>query len=389
MKHLIGALVAIALVAGAAFYVFGPETGQTASGTDGTLAAQRAGGPPGGRPGGPGRGNLPSIVTLQTIETAPFQTLYQAIGTVEASARVTVQSEVTGRVQSVLIASGAEVEPGAPLVVLDTRSQELELASATAQLAEAQNTVDRYANLLSTNAGTVSAVSLQEAKTALELAKVALDRAQYELDRRTITAPIGGKLGLTDIAVGSYINTGTEVVTISNLDQVELRFDLPERATEVLRQGLPVRVTLPSRRGQVFAAEVSEVDTGIDPVTRQIEVVAVMDNTAHGLTHGAVASVIVAQEREPLPTVPAVAITWGREGAGVWVAEEGTARRIAVTVAHRVDDTVWVRGDLKDGDQIVVEGVQKVREGAQVMTAEQMQEIRRRSAQAGTGGANG
>lgn len=379
MNHLFGAVVAVVLVVSAAAYVFMPDLALTASEVSAASDAAappgrpggQAGGPPGGGPrGGPGGGNRATVVTLAEVETTPYQTLFRSIGTVEASARVAVQSEVAGRVTDVHFTPGETIEAGAPLVTLDSRSQELELTSARAAYEEQRLAVERYDRLQAANSAAVSDVAVQEARTALELAEIALERATYELERRTITAPIMGTPGLTDIRVGDYVGTGTDIVTISRTSELVVRFELPERATDVLRVGLPVRLTLPSRVGQVLEAVVAAVDTQIDPVTRQIEVEARLDNTEAGLTPGAIANVVVGQENEALPRVPALSVSWGRDGASVWIAEDGAVRSVPVRIVHRADDDFWVEGALASGESIVVEGVQKLRDGARVMTAD-------------------
>ncbi|SET88563.1 efflux RND transporter periplasmic adaptor subunit [Paracoccus homiensis] len=324
-----------------------------------------------GRPGqGQQQGGTRSaLVTLEQAVTRPYATEYQAIGSIEAVARVAVQSDVSGRVDQIAFTPGTAVNKGDALLHLDQRSEELNLASAQAQLAEVTATLARLERL-ATSSTSVSTVQLDEAHTAVELARVEADRAEFELQRRVIKAPLSGQVGLTDLVAGSYVNAGSDIVTISALDRVKVSFALPEGATEVLEPGASVRVTLPSRPGQVLWAEVSAIATEIDPGTRLIEVEALMDNAAAGLTHGMIAEIYLRAERPALPSIPAVAVMWGRDGASVFVAEDGIARRVPVTIASRVDDMVWVHADLKQGDKIVVEGAHKLQEGGRVMTAD-------------------
>lgn len=370
MKKSLETLLAVALALGIGYVMFGDRLSGGPSGEEADGRTEQASGG-GGAAGGPEGGGRQTVVTLEPVEVRGYRTVYEAVGTVEALARVVVQSEVTGRVTNVLFRPGDTVAAGAGLVALESRQQELEVARAEAELAEAQDALNRLQSLQTAGSAAVTNVQVQAARTAVELARVGLEAARFDREQRTITAPLDGTIGLTDVTVGTFVNSGDEIATISQVDEVKVVFALPENATEVLQPGLDVRVTLPSRPGRVFHAAVTAVGTEIDPTTRLIEVEATMDNSAVGLTHGTIADAEIAVEREPLPAVPSLALSWGRDGASVFVAEDGVTRPVQVTVAHRVNDTLWVEADLKAGDQIVVEGVQKVREGMTVVTAEQ------------------
>ncbi|MHA3978772.1 efflux RND transporter periplasmic adaptor subunit [Halovulum sp. GXIMD14794] len=369
MKHLISLVLAAGLIAAAVFVIQGGFSGGDAATSAGSLAASAG---PGGRAPGGGageqRGGRASMVTLAEVEVTPYSDIFRSVGTLEAATRVDVESEVSGQVTAVHIKPNTEVAAGDVLVELDSRAAELDLASAEAQLDEARDALERYETLRNGNSGAVSQVALQEARTAAKLAEVAVDQARYELDRRRITAPISGTVGLTDIEVGGILSAGTEIVTITDTEEIQIDFTLPERAASVLEAGMPVRLTLPSMPGRVFEGEVAAFDNRIDAQTRLIRVEARIANDDARLIPGAIANVIVARESKALPSVPALSITWSREGASVWVEEDGAVRAVPVTIAHRLDDTVWVEGDLAAGAQVVVEGVQNMRPGATVTT---------------------
>lgn len=330
------------------------------------VAESNAGGPAGRRGGGGGR---PAVVTLEEITVEPFRIVYEAVGTVEALARVTVQTAVAGTVTRIGFTPGAEVREDDALLMLDARQQELALSSASATLEEAEETLARTEQLA--RSGSISATTLQDAQTAVSLAQIAVEQAEFDLGRRTVTAPLSGVIGLTDFTQGGYLNAGTEIATISQAEQVNIAFSLPERATAVLELGRMVRVTLPSRPGQSFSAQVSAIATEIAPVTRQIAVEAVMDNAEAGLTHGMIASVQMAVDQPPHAIVPALSLSWSRDEPSVYVLREGVAEQVPVTLRHRVNDQIWVEADLASGDQVVVEGVQKLRPGSPVMIAGQ------------------
>ncbi|MBY6116666.1 efflux RND transporter periplasmic adaptor subunit [Mameliella alba] len=367
MKRITELLVALAVLASATYWIFGDSLLPAIVGEG---AASVTTGPAPATSGAPGRGSRSATVTLETVQAEPYSLVFEAVGTVEAVSRVAIVSEASGRVDEVLVAPGDQVTAGQPMLRLDQRAQELDLATARAQLAEAADTLDRLQQLSASGSVAVTSVQVKEAQTAVKLAEVAVEIAEFELDQRVVKSPITGAVGLIKANKGDYLSTGIEIATVSKLDALKVGFALPESAVAILEPGLAVDVYLPSRIGQAFAATVSAIDTEIDPDTRLIDVEARLQGDISGLRHGMIANVVLAQEQPPLPAVPALSIAWSREGASVFVVEDGGARRVPVTIRHRLDDRVWVRGELGDGDRIVVEGVQKVREGGQVQTAQ-------------------
>lgn len=368
MKHVLSLLVATAIIGGTYFFTFVYESSDSSEQAEAAVPSGRAG-PPGRRRGGRG-GNQASTVTMTSVKVEPFTELFSALGDVQADARVRVLSETSGRVTAVHMAPNITVEAGALLVSLNDELQKIAVRTAQIQLRQAQETLSRYETLAAS--GTLTNTSLADAQVAVDIAQAALDKANYDLQQRSIIAPIVGTPGLTDVQVGSYLNTGTELVTLTNTKSLIVEFTLPDRASELLRPGYPVSVTAPSRPGAVLDGEITAYDNEINPETRLIGVRARFANVGGALQPGAIVNVLVTNTNEPLPSVPVSALTWSREGATVWVANDGKVSKVPVVVRSRENDTVWLDADLADGDQIVIEGVQKLREGSQVVTLEQL-----------------
>jgi RND family efflux transporter MFP subunit len=368
MKHFLSLLIAAAMIGGTYFFVFEYEGMGTPEPTTASAPTGRAG-PPGQRGGG-GRGNQLSTVTMEQVKVEPYTDLFSALGNVQADARVKVLSETSGRVTAIHMVPNVKVEAGALLISLNDELEKIAVRTATIQLQQAQDTLTRYEKLAST--GTLTNTSLTEAQVAVDIAQAALDRANYDLEQRSIVAPIEGTPGLTDVQVGTYLNAGTELVTLTNTENLTVRFTLPDRASELLRPGYPVRVTAPSSPGAVLEGEITAYDNEIDPETRLIGVKARFANVGRVLQPGSIVNVLVSNANEPLPSVPVSALSWSREGATVWVVNDGKVSKVPVVVRSRENDVVWLDGDLEDGDQVVIEGVQKLREGSQVVTQDQL-----------------
>lgn len=368
MKHILSLVIAAALIGGTYFLTFVYEGGETPEQANASVPSARAGSP-GQRRGGRG-GNQASTVTMASVKVEPYTDLFSALGDVQADARVRVLSEVNGRVTAVHMVPNVRIEAGALLVSVNDELEKIATRTAQIQLQQAQETLSRYEKLAST--GTLTNTSLTDAQVAVDIAQAALDKANYDLEQRSIVAPIDGTPGLTDVQVGAYLNTGTELVTLTNTDSLIVEFTLPDRASELLRPGYPVRVTAPSRPGAVLEGEITAYDNEIDPETRLIGARARFANVGQVLQPGAIVNVLASNTNEPLPSVPVSALTWSREGATVWVVKDGKVSKVPVVVRSRENDVVWLDADLEDGAQVVIEGVQKLREGSQVVTQEQL-----------------
>ncbi|SNS57404.1 efflux RND transporter periplasmic adaptor subunit [Tropicimonas sediminicola] len=375
MKRILSLLLGVAIVAAAWIYTFGLPVETDAERVAGAGSQQAAGARSGG--GGPRGGGGPTVVTLADVEVSPFVDTFRSVGTAKAKANVRVESEVSGQVRQVHFGANEEVAAGDPLISLDDRVEQIALRSAMASLSEARSTLERYTTLRQANSGVVSAVAETEASTQLEIAEANLARAEYDLEQKTIRAPISGMLGLTDVEPGAFLGAGTSIVTITDQSVLTIEFGLPDRAAGIVEVGQTVRLTTGSLPGRVFQGVIEGFDRQIDSTTRTIKVRARVENPDGYMLPGMIFNVILDTQNEPLPSVSANAITWGRDGASVWVVENGVARSQSVAIRHRSEDRVWLDAELVAGQQIVVEGVQKMREGAEVGTAADMAAPRR------------
>jgi RND family efflux transporter MFP subunit len=367
LKHVLSLLAGLAIIGLAWILTFGAPWQVPVADVPGAGAPTGAGGPPTGA--GRGSGGA-TFVTLAVVEIAPYTDVFRSVGTARAKASVTVETEAAGHVSQVHFGANQTVEAGALLLSLDDEVERIQLRTAQATLAEARSTLDRYRTLDRANSGAVSAVTLIESETQVELAEASLARAEYDLSLKSVRAPISGTLGLTDVETGVYLGTGAEVVTITDQSHLIIEFGLPDRAAGVVGLGQAVRLTSASLPGRVFEGIVEGYDGRIDSTTRTIKVRAGVDNPDGLMLPGMIFNVILDHQNEPLPMVPANSITWSRDGAAVWVVADDKVQPQTVAIRHRSNDRIWLEAELAAGAQVVVDGVQKLRPGATVTTAD-------------------
>ncbi|SMD03854.1 efflux RND transporter periplasmic adaptor subunit [Primorskyibacter flagellatus] len=372
MKRFIIVLLSLAVLTGAYAIAFGVPV-QVAQLWGGAPAEETAAAPRGGPDGGPGgvRGQARSTtVVLAPLEEHAYTLVLRTVGSAVSLRRSEVVATEAGEVVETALQANKAVEKGNVLLRLDDRTERLTLEIAEANRDQAQATVTRYQGLHQNGSAVVTDVALSEAEVALRLAVANVGLAEVVLDNRTIVAPISGRLGLSNVHVGDQLSGGDAIVTIDDTSTLLATFEVPERSIGLLTEGKPVLVTTPTYTGRVFEGKVTAFDSRLDSVTRSATVEAEIDNAEGLLLSGMTFAIRMTEETAPLPVVPATAITWDRSGAGIWIVEEGRTSRAPVTIRYRDGDQVWIETEAQVGAQIVTEGAAKLRDGAQVTTAD-------------------
>ncbi|WP_372841064.1 efflux RND transporter periplasmic adaptor subunit [Phaeovulum sp.] len=373
MKLLLSIIASLVIVGGAYVWSFGVPSAIMPD-ADGALPAEQAqggpagfGGPPGGAGGPFGGGG--TVVALTPLDTRPFEDVFRAIGNSEAIRSATVTADVSGRIIEVILTPNAEVKQGDVLVQLDARVAQLTLETAQSALEQATATVERYERLQESGNLTVSDVTLSDARLAQRQAEATVAQAELALEDLTIRAPISGRIGLSDVNVGDYLNANTAIVTIDDSGALLVEFELPERSVSLLALGREVTLETPSLTGRFFKGEITAFDSRIDEVTRSVTVQARVENPDGMLWPGMTFTAQVSTISEPLPVVPTTAITWSRDGASIWYENDGKAQSVPVAILHRRDELVWLDVDLPEGTMIVSEGAHKLRAGSAITDA--------------------
>ena len=309
------------------------------------------------------RGAIP-VVTEPVVQTDLLETL-TSVGTARALQSVTVFAETSGRVTAVSIDADAWVEAGEVLLQLDDRDEQLAVELARVRLADAERLVRRYTTV---NAETTNIPESQidDARAAVDSARIALEQAKVDLDRRRITAPFSGHVGITEIDVGDRIDTNTLVTTIDDRSQLLVNFAVPEVYVERITRGTPVAVKLWDAADLPAQGEVVAVDSRIDVASRAFTARAAIDNSTDLFRPGMAFEISVTASRGAFLAVPDVAVQWGADGAYVWVAAGGRAERREIQLVKRLTGTILIEGDLEESEQVVMEGVQAVRQGAEL-----------------------
>jgi RND family efflux transporter MFP subunit len=314
-----------------------------------------------------GQGAVPVVAGPVEIDSTGDE--ISAIGTLTAAREVDIYSQVTGIVTEVGFTPGGKVTAGQVLVHLDDGDQKVALDRAKIALDDANAALARSEKLAQSN--NITAVALSDAKTAAAKAEIDLRSAQLDLAKRTINAPFGGTAGLTDISIGDLVTTSKSIATLDDTSTLTVEFDLPERFAGRVGVGDAVKVSVDALPGKTFDGKIVAVDNRVSLASRTLKLKASLPNESGVLKPGMAVAVDLSLPGEPHPSVASLAIQWDRQGSFVWKLNGDTVTRVGVTILDRHGRSVVVLSDLSDKDQVIVEGVQSLREGIKVARVDQ------------------
>ncbi|QBF32660.1 efflux RND transporter periplasmic adaptor subunit [Thalassococcus sp. S3] len=317
-------------------------------------------------------GSGPTQVIVAEVTERALDDRISAIGDGRAMRSVTIRSDAVGLITEVAIEAGSFVEEGALLARLEDEAERIALDRAQIVLDDARDDSERLERLRVT--GAVTEVSLREAQLAVRTAELALREAQFNLDQRRIVAPIAGWVGILEVEQGDRVETQDMLATITDRSFIVIDFRVPERVIGQLATGMEVSVTPLARRDTVLTGRISALDTVVDRASRTLRVQARVANDSDRLRGGMAFSVRMQLEGETLLAVDPLAVQWSGTGAFVWAVREGRVERVAVEIRQRNSDVVVIDASgLEPGDQVVTEGVQFLRPGAEVTVANDLQ----------------
>jgi RND family efflux transporter MFP subunit len=314
-------------------------------------------------PGMPGERGAINVITAAVLKDTDGETV-AALGTAKAARSVTLFPQVSGIVSEILFKPGEAVEQGAVLVRLKDDEQTVALDRARVTLEQARETLDRSQALAKSK--TITAVALSEAEVAAKLAEIELRSAEVALERQRITAPFAGTVGLTDISPGDLVSNSTEITTLEDVSTLKVTFEVPERFAGRIASDQEITANAQGMPGVSLSGRIAAMDNRVDETTRTLKLEAELANEGQALKPGMAVDVSLSFDAAEQLSVPTLSVQWDRRGSYVWKVVDGAAKRAEVTILRRRTGVVMVQGDVARGDRVVVEGIQRLREGATV-----------------------
>lgn len=347
---------------------------------------------PGGRRRGAPDANTPVPVLTAMAEARDVPIYLDGLGTVQAFNSVSVRAQIDGPLVQIAFREGQDVKAGEVLARIDPRPYQasLDMAQAKKQqdeanLANARLDAARYQKLVAGNfssgqqADTAKAqVSQLEAQVRGDQAQV--DTARTQLSYTTIQAPFDGRTGLRQVDAGNIVRAGdsTPITVLTQLRPISVLFTLPQQAlpavAAAMAEGKPEVLALRGggAREVVDRGTLAVLDNQVDPATGTIKLKATMPNEGLKLWPGAFVNVrlLVRTERQVV-TVPPAAVQRGPRGNYVFVVQlDMGVKRQMVQTAHEDDAVSVIASGISAGDQVVIDGAQRLDDTSKVAVAQ-------------------
>jgi membrane fusion protein (multidrug efflux system) len=321
-------------------------------------------------------GMQPPPVTVSTVEVEPITWTpgLEAIGTAAAVRGVDLGVESGGIVQEIHFNANDRVEAGEPLVQIDDRIEEANVAAAQASLDLAQETLQRVESLRTR--GITPASDVDVARADATNAQANLVRLTAILEQKALQAPFDGIVGIPQIEIGAYVTTGTVYATLQDVDKIRVDFSVPEQQIRLIKIGMPLTATTEvgdtSARGKIVA-----IEPRIDPNSRLVTVRSELDIDEGSINPGQFLRVRVELPQEDgVIALPQTVLSSTLYGDSIFVVRtegEGeeatrTVEQVFVTAGRRTGGLVEILGDaIKPGDEVVTAGQNRLSGGSRVV----------------------
>ncbi len=321
----------------------------------------------------------PGAQTVSTIkaETLEWQPQISSVGTVTAYRGVDVSSEIAGLVRDVKFKSGQNVKHNDILIQLNADSD-------IAQLRSLEASAELSATVLKRDQAQLAAEGVSQAQVDSDMADLKSKRALVaqqaaNVEKKTIRAPFAGRLGISTVNPGQFVNPGDKLVSLQTIDPIFVDFFVPQKQIASLKIGQSLKLLNDAFPGQDFQGQISSINPKIDVATRNVQVEATLNNQKQLLLPGMFGNVAIdVGDKNKFITLPQTAITYNPYGSTVFVIKDSdkkdekgeiakVAQQVFVTTGATRGDQVAVLKGIEVGQMVVTSGQLKLKNGTPVL----------------------
>lgn len=304
-------------------------------------------------------------VTLAAIEYQSLPIIVEALGTARANEALTLTAQETDTIASIQFDDGDLVKQGQVLVRLTATEEQAKVNELKINLKEAKRQLERIEELAEENVA--SAQLLDEQRANVDAIEAQLDFAKSQLTDRIVFAPFAGLLGTRQVSVGALVRPGDVISTLDDLSTIKLDFTISEEHLPSLAKNQNIAATSVAYPDKIFSGKISNIASRIDPVTRALQVRALVDNPQLLLRPGMLLKVTVQKGiLEAMIISESAIVPIGDKQFVYQVDDKNIAHKIEVSIGERRPGIVQIVSGLKVGDKVVVEGALRLSDGTTV-----------------------
>lgn len=319
----------------------------------------------------------PAAVSTATAKTDRWALSLDAVGTVTPVNGVDVTPQAAGVVDSLRFQSGDRVKKGDVLLTLDANADKAQLQAQQSSARLAEQEFNRFQRLY--KQGSISKSELDNRRAQRDQTRAQASAQKELVGYKTIKAPFDGQLGIRKVDLGQYLQPGTPIVSLQQLQPIYVNFSLPEQHLSILEPELDVRVQLDAYPDANFTGKISAIEPGANPQTRNFSVQATFSNDQRKLRPGMFADVeIQLPQQEDVVVVPRTAIAYAPYGNAVFVLKDGEdedkiVKKTFITLGRQRGDLVAVTDGLEAGVVVATSGLLKLQNDAAVKVENDVQ----------------
>ena len=336
------------------------------------------------------RENKGTPVIIAPVESKSIDYVLYQVGTLAAAQEVMIRTEASGKVLDILFNEGTAVKKGDLLVRLDDAKIKTEIQSLQAKVGQLEtrlknrekslerNRVLVKQNLVSQDRFDDMLTEIDEIKSQIVQTQASLNRMKETLADTVIRSPFDGICGPRNFSIGHYLRVGDPVVSIVNLNVLEIEFRVPEKYKKSLFDGQNVKLKVDAYPEKTFAGKIFFIDPEVSVGTRTFLVKARVDNTQQFLNPGMFARAELITEVHPnAVVVPWESVIQTEDETYVYTTDGKTAKKHAIVMGMVADSQVELLGtDISPGENVITEGKFAAKDGGPVDICEKNEACR-------------
>jgi membrane fusion protein (multidrug efflux system) len=309
--------------------------------------------------------DAPKHVIVAPVAVEEISDRVEALGTARANESVNITTNVTEKITEIHFEDGQQVKAGDILVILDQAEEKANLKQAEAVRGERKLALDRLLQLEERKLAPTD--EIDRTRLELEQADASINAIKTRISDRIIRAPFDGVVGLRNISRGALVETGDLIATLDDTSQIKLDFTVPAMFLAELQPGLKIKARATALDNREYLGEVKSIDSRVDPVTRSVQVRAILPNPDGSIIPGILMQVDLLRNTRQALVIPEASLLPLANSQYVMVRTDrdgkDTVEKREVQIGIRLPGYVEILDGLSAGEQVVTHGNSKVRPG--------------------------
>ena len=307
----------------------------------------------------------PAFVETVRVKPVTLEEDIYATGTLLSLPGAVIKAEISGRITKVYFTSGTMVKEGKKLVEINPEIVRAQLTAAEAQFNLSKVNFNRAKALYVSR--DIAKADFDQVQADYNSVEAKVKGLQATLTQAIIEAPFTGKLGLSQISIGDYVNAGQNIVNLQTIDPLKVDFSVSEIYQHRVVVGQSVTLKSDGYPAKVFSGTIEAVDSLINQNNRMLTVRGSVPNPDGLLIPGGFVRVTIRLGSRSTIMVPQTAIVYSPDGSYLFKMVGDKAERVKVELGIKNQDSVEIKSGVSEGDVVVITGQMKIMPGARLI----------------------